>query len=120
MYVCTHYFKKCSTFICMVRLPGLQHMLFSSDFKYINTSADASSLIAPSDKPMISKRIVFLRHAESEWNEIFNRGLNLSFPGRLWNAIVREVLTPVGSKYLYNERNDICIKQVYILSKKLN
>lgn len=39
-----------------------------------------------------SKRIVFIRHGESVWNEVFNRGMNIGFIGRLVKAVVREAL----------------------------
>ncbi|CAB1118649.1 unnamed protein product [Ectocarpus sp. CCAP 1310/34] len=38
------------------------------------------------------KRIIFIRHGESEWNEVFNRGFGPSFLVRLVSAFVREVM----------------------------
>ncbi len=39
-----------------------------------------------------SKRIIFIRHGESVWNEVFNRGMNIGFIGRLIKSLIREVL----------------------------
>ncbi|CAN0367693.1 unnamed protein product, partial [Ectocarpus fasciculatus] len=38
------------------------------------------------------KRIIFIRHGESEWNEVFNRGFGPSFLVRLVSAFVREMM----------------------------
>ncbi|CAN0440510.1 unnamed protein product, partial [Laminaria digitata] len=38
------------------------------------------------------KRVIFLRHGESEWNEVFNRGFGPMFLVRLVKAFVREVM----------------------------
>lgn len=36
------------------------------------------------------RRIVFVRHGESSWNECFNRGIGLSFPLRLLRTVMLE------------------------------
>ena len=39
-----------------------------------------------------SKRIIFIRHGESDWNDVFNKGFGPSFIFRLVGAIWRETL----------------------------
>lgn len=39
-----------------------------------------------------SRRIVFIRHGESEWNLVFNKGFGPSFIVRLVTALVKEIL----------------------------
>ena len=38
------------------------------------------------------KRVIFVRHGESTWNEIFNRGFNFRFPLRLFEGLLSEFL----------------------------
>lgn len=38
------------------------------------------------------KRVVFVRHGESTWNEVFNRGFGVTFPLRLLKGLLREGL----------------------------
>ncbi|KAL3671637.1 hypothetical protein V7S43_003550 [Phytophthora oleae] len=89
---------------------ALLHLLFSSDKHWLSSSsqssranADAESttlLLDPeSFSPTVTKRkrILFIRHAESEWNVVFNRGLNLRALVSLLRAVVREwLLLPTG------------------------
>lgn len=85
---------------------GLLHLLFSCDQLCLQGEA------APADSPredddvsspllqnierqqdsLRRKRIVFVRHAESEWNVLFNRGLQWRVPFRFARAVVREWL----------------------------
>ncbi|KAI9915538.1 hypothetical protein PsorP6_008264 [Peronosclerospora sorghi] len=54
---------------------------------------------APDQEAIVTKRkrIVFVRHAESEWNAIFNRGFNLRALMNFLRAVVREwLLLPTG------------------------
>jgi len=45
-----------------------------------------------SDKSCKRMKVVFIRHGESEWNYIFNKGSFLEFPGRLVRALINEGL----------------------------
>ncbi|POM63467.1 Hypothetical protein PHPALM_21125, partial [Phytophthora palmivora] len=71
---------------------ALLHLLFSSDQHWLtvaspshSTATDAqstvllvsSSAVDPDTVVTKHKRVLFVRHAESEWNVVFNRGLNL-------------------------------------------
>jgi broad specificity phosphatase PhoE len=70
---------------------GVLHLLFSSDRQWLSQappSRDSDELEQERGRqqlvPRRSKRIVFVRHAESEWNVVFNRGVD-------WRALVRFV-----------------------------
>ncbi|TYZ59289.1 hypothetical protein PybrP1_006565 [[Pythium] brassicae (nom. inval.)] len=78
---------------------GVLHLLFSSDRQWLSMAS------APCDRdeleqersqqqlePRRTKRIVFVRHAESEWNVVFNRGVDWRALVRLVRACVREWL----------------------------
>ncbi|GAB9470462.1 Histidine phosphatase superfamily, clade-1 [Globisporangium polare] len=84
---------------------GVLHLLFSSDKQWLRQlpapcpedqdeeqqplvasvldDASPSSAVGPSQKRTV-KRVIFVRHAESEWNVVFNRGLD-------WHALVQFV-----------------------------
>ena len=99
---------------------ALLHLLFSSDKQWllqqqtpsaraVPTEAVPSPVIVPVDAAAAaargqhvalvtkSRRIVFVRHAESEWNVVFNSGFNLRALVRLVRAVLREwLLLPTG------------------------
>ncbi|KAK1945082.1 hypothetical protein P3T76_003615 [Phytophthora citrophthora] len=87
---------------------ALLHLLFSSDKHWLSSSstktdADSESTTLqldtqnPSPTVIKHKRILFIRHAESEWNVVFNRGFNLRALVSLLRAVVREwLLLPTG------------------------
>ncbi|POM70958.1 Hypothetical protein PHPALM_12543 [Phytophthora palmivora] len=91
---------------------ALLHLLFSSDQHWLtmaspshSTATDAestvllvsSSAVDPDTVVTKHKRVLFVRHAESEWNVVFNRGLNLRALVSLLRAMVREwLLLPTG------------------------
>jgi hypothetical protein len=66
---------------------GLIQMVASKDSQWRQPPDWTASNIPK----MGSKRIVFIRHGESVWNEVFNRGFNLEFPIRLVRALIREI-----------------------------
>eukprot|EP01134_Creolimax_fragrantissima_P004603 CFRG4603T1 len=68
---------------------GVYQMTFSQDRKY--KQPIDSGLIVNNDD-LQYKTVVFIRHGESDWNEVFNRGFGPSFFVRLFKAIVREIL----------------------------
>lgn len=72
-------------------LEGINFMLFSRDSKNLNKVLINSDDISKS-KEIISKTIIFIRHGESDWNEVFNKGLNLMIFIRLFKAMYRELL----------------------------
>lgn len=66
---------------------GFAHMAVSSESSYKRPKTPAASEITSDDE----KIIVFVRHGESVWNEVFNRGFGLSFIVRLATALFREL-----------------------------
>ncbi|DBA04059.1 TPA: hypothetical protein N0F65_009406 [Lagenidium giganteum] len=90
---------------------ALLHLLFSSDKRWVQEKAleeeeqqqrkktDAEVLPLNDDddsdapwKCTKVKQIVFIRHAESEWNVVFNRGLGLAMVFNLFRSLLREML----------------------------
>mmetsp|Transcript_15598 Transcript_15598/g.33659 ORF Transcript_15598/g.33659 Transcript_15598/m.33659 type:complete len:282 (+) Transcript_15598:61-906(+) len=63
---------------------GLTHMLFSKDRKW-EKQPDSESVKAEE-----TKEIIFIRHGESKWNLVFNKGFGTDFPGRLGHALLEE------------------------------
>ena len=41
---------------------------------------------------VVTKRIIFVRHGESTWNQVFNRGFGYRFPFRLFEGVLTEVV----------------------------
>ncbi len=66
-------------------LKGLTHLLFSTDKKWKRPSDPASVA------KLRSKQVVFVRHGESAWNVVFNRGFGPTFPGRALSACFDEL-----------------------------
>mmetsp|Transcript_12307 Transcript_12307/g.15990 ORF Transcript_12307/g.15990 Transcript_12307/m.15990 type:complete len:315 (-) Transcript_12307:262-1206(-) len=64
---------------------GGGHMLFSTDKKFPKKTPDAADV-----QEEASKQIIFVRHAESAWNLVFNKGFGKDFPGRLGDALKKE------------------------------
>lgn len=61
----------------------------------------------------IKHSIIFRRHGESDWNNCFNKGFNLSFPSRLISAIIAELklLFTLDSVFIDSPLNEDGIKQ---------
>merc|ERR1719329_303347 len=66
---------------------GIIFLLGSSEKKGMSKAAD-SALI---ERTVKTKTIIFIRHGESEWNEIFNKNKLLLLP-RLLMGLLREAL----------------------------
>eukprot|EP00299_Pterocystis_sp_00344_P006457 c1830_g1_i1.p1 GENE.c1830_g1_i1~~c1830_g1_i1.p1 ORF type:complete len:355 (+),score=60.85 c1830_g1_i1:36-1067(+) len=48
-------------------------------------------------------RVVFVRHGESVWNEVFNRGINVGFIFRFFGALIREfTLIPFSDSVFFD------------------
>jgi hypothetical protein len=62
------------------------------------------------------KRVVFIRHGESDWNNIFNKGINLKFFPRLLSSIWQEfcLLPTLNSVFLDSPLNFEGIEQVIV------
>mmetsp|Transcript_6671 Transcript_6671/g.13552 ORF Transcript_6671/g.13552 Transcript_6671/m.13552 type:complete len:343 (-) Transcript_6671:124-1152(-) len=69
----------------------IQHLLFSRDRKWNKKLIQDPDCIADAEGQY--KRVVFIRHGESDWNDIFNRGFGPMFPVRLITGLLRELLS---------------------------
>jgi broad specificity phosphatase PhoE len=68
---------------------GLLTMVLSTDKRFKKPETDPDVIKGVSDAA--TKRVIFIRHGESDWNEVFNRGFGPSFFVRLLKAVFREV-----------------------------
>ena len=74
---------------------GITCMVFGKDKKYNNkykkVTPDPDRIAAQVQQGGTKKRLIFIRHGESLWNEVFNRGFHpIKFPLRLVKALLRE------------------------------
>lgn len=69
---------------------GFTHMALSSESSY-KSPPDPDIICGKEENPQ-GKTVVFIRHGESVWNEVFNRGFNIGFIFRFWRALFREAL----------------------------
>mmetsp|Transcript_15837 Transcript_15837/g.32102 ORF Transcript_15837/g.32102 Transcript_15837/m.32102 type:complete len:396 (-) Transcript_15837:131-1318(-) len=78
-------------FVPKVRLAtwSVWYFLASSDKKTRKPDDVNVNYSSPSCKRM---KVVFIRHGESEWNAVFNKGSKLTLPIRLVRALVKEAL----------------------------
>ncbi|CAM9428122.1 unnamed protein product, partial [Choristocarpus tenellus] len=92
-------------------LVGTVHMLFSKDKKFKQV---VDPQLVQVDRASRGKRIIFIRHGESEWNEVFNRGYGPGFLIRLIKAIIKELmmLTTRDSVFFDSPLSDTGIRQV--------
>lgn len=65
---------------------GVLHLMFSTDKKW-KKQPDPAMLTGSEE---FSKRIIFIRHGESAWNLVFNKGFNSTFPKRMGDALRNE------------------------------
>ena len=86
-YALSFFFEAFANVIYKERLflKGIVHLLFSTDKKWKRLPDPATV------SRVRSKQIIFVRHGESAWNVVFNRGFGASFPGRLLSAIFDEL-----------------------------
>lgn len=82
--VLRHFWRKVSWYAS-----GVWFMAFSGDNKRIGVKycVDSDTIKKLQTK---SKTIIFMRHGESDWNHVFNKGINLSLIVRLCLALLRE------------------------------
>jgi bisphosphoglycerate-dependent phosphoglycerate mutase len=67
---------------------GTLTLFFTSDRRW---KKQPDSDLIEDAKDVETKKFIFIRHGESEWNEVFNRGFGPSFPVRLIKAMFREM-----------------------------
>lgn len=97
---------------------GVFHMIFGKDKKGMPKTDTKKLIVDTEAKP---KRIIFIRHGESEWNEVFNRGFGPSFLVRLVKAAIREFFMGVtrDSIFLDSPLSDTGINQAQELIRFL-
>jgi broad specificity phosphatase PhoE len=76
---------------------GINHMIRSSEAKGKPQDADLIRL-APNKK---TKLVVFVRHGESVWNQVFNRGFNIGMLQRWAVAVLQEIQRMVYGDSLF-------------------
>ena len=70
---------------------GILFMFISMEKRGMNKAPDTAKLVMGTKQNRRSKTIVFIRHGESDWNEIFNKSKVLLLP-RLIRGLFREAM----------------------------
>eukprot|EP00959_Pyramimonas_sp_CCMP1952_P127618 2669357-Pyramimonas_sp.AAC.2 len=94
----------------------IQHLLFSRDRKWNKKLIQDPDCIADAEGQYA--RVVFIRHGESDWNDIFNRGFGPMFPVRVITGLLRELLnkfTTRDSLFLDSPLSPLGIRQAVAL-----
>mmetsp|Transcript_17643 Transcript_17643/g.25444 ORF Transcript_17643/g.25444 Transcript_17643/m.25444 type:complete len:353 (+) Transcript_17643:1076-2134(+) len=105
-----------------VYLDSASFMIYSKDSKGVGPKYNKDpDLIASTTTSNKRKRLVFIRHGESDWNNVFNKGFNLSMFARLANAIRQEffLLPSADSVFIDSPLNFEGIEQAIELRKYL-
>ncbi len=97
------------------------HLLLSRDNVWKKSGRDAQDVISVAmRRPELvqKKRIYFVRHGESMWNEVFNRGRDLSMVWRFIAFVIQEVniLTHPDSVFWDSPLSPVGIRQSVQLS----
>lgn len=105
---------------------SVAHLFLSNEKKGLKTLSkemDSDASVISESQLKGSRTIYFVRHGESQWNYVFNRGFGLSFPLRLARGLLLELTS------LFDHRNsffvdaplsDRGLEQVEELRKFLN
>ena len=99
-------------------LLGVVHMLLSSDRRWSKSGAvDPDVLVTEKVEDLSRVTLVFIRHGESAWNDIFNKGFGPGFVLRLARGLVMEVVhfATLGSVFLDSELNAEGVEQAAAL-----
>jgi hypothetical protein len=101
-------------------LNAIGFMIISSDSKGVGPkkNPDPDRLLT---EKTFTKTIVFIRHGESDWNNIFNKGMNFSLVIKLVKAMFEELkmLTSMNSTFIDSPLNFEGIEQAIELSRFL-
>jgi bisphosphoglycerate-dependent phosphoglycerate mutase len=97
---------------------AIMFMIFSKDSKGVGQKKNPDPDRAKG-KPSQVKTIIFLRHGESDWNNIFNKGVNLGMVKRFFLGLKQEfMLYPsLNSVFLDSPLNEEGIEQAVELRK---
>lgn len=101
-------------------LSVVAHLLLSADKSGLKKKIVDADVIA-AQQGVQSKRVVFIRHGESDWNEIFNRGFGPMFPVRVVTGLLRELfkLPSRDSLFVDSPLSDLGARQAAELRKFL-
>jgi hypothetical protein len=102
-------------------LEGILFMITSKDTNKLSTkyNPDPDLLLKHEDAVITTKTIIFMRHGESDWNDIFNKGFGPSMIGRLIGGFLREtkLMITMDSVFLDSGLNEDGFTQAKELSK---
>ena len=104
---------------CFLFLLGLGHLILSRDRKWSKSKLpDPDDIKNCADARKV--RLIFIRHGESEWNEVFNKG-KIKIVPRLLRALARELgLFFTGdSIFIDSPLNEEGLSQVHVLRRFL-
>eukprot|EP01084_Bolivina_argentea_P260315 439569_1 len=84
---------------CIIISLGAYYLIMSKDKSFKLPSYDPGEMLNNKDKIMKqqTKTLILIRHGESIWNEVFNRGINWKLPFRFLYALARETILFVTS-----------------------
>jgi len=85
-----------------VYLDAILFMIISKDTKGIGPKKNPDPDLIKDKPNLIKKTIIFIRHGESDWNDVFNKGINPGMISRLGKALYKEFL-------LYPTQNSVFI-----------
>lgn len=100
---------------------ALIFMILSKDTKGIGPkyNPDPEKIIG---KETDKKTIIFIRHGESDWNDIFNKGINVRLVFRFLLGVINEfkVFPQMNSTFIDSPLNNDGIEQAYELRNFIN
>jgi hypothetical protein len=104
-------------------LEGILFMVTSKDTNKLSSkhNPDPDLLLKHLDAVVTTKTIIFMRHGESDWNDIFNKGFGPSMLGRLIGGFLREakLMVTMDSVFLDSGLNHDGFTQAKELSQYL-
>jgi hypothetical protein len=90
------YFKQLITKL-FIYYDSLLFMIISKDGKGVGPKYNPDPDQLKEEQYIKKKRIIFIRHGESDWNNVFNKGFNPSLLVRLAKAMIQESLLFLSS-----------------------
>lgn len=97
-------------------------MVLSKDSKGLGPkkNPDPDGILLPGRETVV-KRVIFIRHGESEWNSIFNKGIKFSSFIKLIVGLFRELIFMVtmDSVFIDSQLNQEGIDQAQVLARYL-
>lgn len=97
---------------------ALAFMVLSTDSKGVGPKKNPDPDLIR-DKAVLKKRIVFIRHGESDWNNVFNKGFGPSIFIHLFKALYEEIklFTSLNSVFIDSPLNFEGIEQALELNR---